>query len=49
VKLFFINIGENSLQYTVYATYMPGLFPWDFPSHWRIAAKGVVALTAMQM
>jgi len=42
VKLFFINLGDNPLQYTVYATYMPGLFPWDFPSHWRIVAKGAV-------
>jgi len=38
----FINIGANSLDYTVYGTVMPYLTTGDFPGHWTTIATGSV-------
>jgi len=43
VKLTFINYGNNSLDYTVYATNMNFLDPAGWPSHWKVIANGSLA------
>ena len=42
VMLHFINIGNDRLAYEVYATSMPQLYHWDYPSHWKKVYEGVV-------
>ena len=47
VKLFFVNIGNNSLDYTVYATNIPNFRPETWPSHWKVIANGSVSGTSI--
>jgi hypothetical protein len=42
VKLFFINIGSKSLDYSIYVTNMPFLNPFDWPTHWKKLKDGKV-------
>jgi hypothetical protein len=42
VKLFFINLGVNSLDYTVYVTNYFILGDPHFPSHWKMLTSGSV-------
>jgi hypothetical protein len=42
VKLIFINIGSNSLDYSIYVTNMPFLNPFDWPTHWKKLKDGKV-------
>ena len=44
VKIYIVNTGSNSLDYTVYGSNYPGINPpADFPSSWKVVASGSVA------
>jgi len=47
VKLFFVNTGNNSLDYTVYATNIPNLREETWPSYWKVIANGSVSGTSI--
>jgi len=43
VILHIFNEGDNPLNYTVYGTYTPVQYTWDFPTFWRVIASGTLS------